>query len=81
MTQPAEVTLIVVGTRGRLKAAQAERWLLPERRFATEGRVATVVALPNPARGVINYRVQFDVKRKGATPYEGMVGLRDLELA
>ncbi len=68
-----------IGDRVRLKPETAEGWLLPLRRFAKEGRIATVKSLPGEWSRY--YWIEFDVKRKGARPERASVCARDIEMA
>ena len=58
-----ETPEIVEGMRVRIRGELAERYLQLYRKFAQEGRGATVTHITT-----IHVRVEFDIKRKGAKP-------------
>jgi len=52
------------GDRVIIKPELAERFILPQRKWAHERRQATVVAPPDPSMGRSGYIIEFDAKRK-----------------
>jgi ribosomal protein L21E len=75
------MTSFTVGDRVKIKLESADNFLLPERKFAKEGRIATIIAVPNPKFSVLSYRIRWDVKRAGSQPVLSSVNAKELEVA
>lgn len=70
---------MIYATRDRviLNPKDAASYLLPYRQFAQEGRVGTIEGITRQYSPV-QYRVEFDTKRKGAKPHVGWYEAKDL---
>ena len=64
----------------RVKLIPNWSFLQPARKLALDGRLATILFVPNPDRGLYHYRIKFDVKRKNATPVLFNANANELEL-
>lgn len=62
----------------RVKIKPWDNWVQPFRKFGEEGRMATVVHVWTGRHGDDRYRIEFDVKRRGARPHVLLGGDRDL---